>query len=186
VSTDVGMDLAALLAVAAGTWWSCGGSPETVTAPAAVSSAGEDSGGVTASAAAKVTICQNGKTLQVAQNALGALLANGATLGACTAGACPCFTKATIASVAATCPPAREPSGICGQKYSIELRCDSGGVSLEIFEAVVGTNQCSTTTWDTSTGAEISTPPVPVGSAEFEACRRAIVSSPYYPSTCPK
>jgi hypothetical protein len=173
--------LAALLAVAAGTWWSCGGSPESVTAPAAVSSAGEDSGGVTASAAAKVTICQNGKTLQVAQNALGALRAHGANLGSCAAPQCPCFTSATIASVAATCVPA-EQYAVCGSEYSIELRCSYGGTTLEIFTAETGSSQCSTTTWDSN--ANPATKSTTVWPAELDACQQAIASSSSYQTYC--
>jgi hypothetical protein len=174
--------LAALAAVTAGTWWSCGGSPETVTAPVAVSSAGEDSGGVTASAAAKVTICQNGKTLQVAQNALGALRAHGATLGSCAAPQCPCFTSTTIASVAATCP--YNVSATCPRGYSIELSCTSPTSTSFWGTFEVYTNTCSTTTLDSHTG-DLIPKPLAVWPVEFEACRQAIVSSRYYPAGCP-
>jgi hypothetical protein len=176
--------VAALAAVAAATWWSCGGSPQTVTAPVAVSNAGEGSGGVTASASGSVTVCQNGKTIVVAANALSALLAHGATLGACTAGKCPCFTSATIATAAAACFQADALRATCPRKYSIALRCDNiTGASLGVFEAVVGSGECSTTTWDTGVEKIDATP---VGEAQFQACRQALVSSQYYPSGCPK
>jgi hypothetical protein len=180
--------LAALAALAAGTWWSCGGSTQTVTAPIAVSNAGDESGGVTAAAAAKVTVCQNGKTLQVAQSALSALRADGAILGSCAAPQCPCFTSATIASVAATCSGPNyvlDVWCVSGHQYSIQLSCAAGGVgvSMSRFEAVVGTDVCSTTSLDSSWN-EV-TKSMAVWPVELEACQQAIISSRYYPTGCP-
>jgi hypothetical protein len=177
----------AALAVAAGAW-SCGGSLPSPTAPAVLSAGGEEGGGVEASAAHKITVCHKGKDLKVAAAALGGHLAHGDRLGSCTpAVACPCFTAAGIADVAAQCSGTLLAS--CPATYSVQLFCAPSGGSgtignLGLFEARLGTDSCSTTFADSTTGNPV-TVTLPVSPEQFEACRKAIVDSPVYPSSCP-
>ena len=188
--------------VAAGGLWSCGGGLESPTAPvmvqentvapAAAQSAGEESeGGVTSSCAhRKITICHKGQTLQVARAALFGHLRHHDRLGACepAAATCPCFTSTGLADVASQCDAT--PIASCPQQYSINLFCAPGGGggtvgNLGLFEARLGTGTCSTTTQDPLTGDTITTT-LAVTSAQYAACKTAIVGSSYYPASCPR
>ncbi len=175
----------AVVVVAALGIWSCGGPSESPTAVTAIQSGGGEQGAVTASSVAQITLCHKGKDLQVAPSALGGHLGHGDRLGSC-AEVCPCFTSAGLAQVAAQCSV--PPIASCGSPYSINLFCapGSGTISnLGYFEARIGAGTCSTTTQDLMSGNEVTTT-LPVTAAEFEACREAIVSSTYYPATCPE
>jgi hypothetical protein len=194
--------LAVFALVAAGGLWSCGGSYESPTAPvtvqpspaapvAAQSTGDEGEGSVTSShLRRKITICHKGQTLQVSLLALLGHLRHRDRLGACgpSTATCPCFTSTGLADVAAQCDVA--PLTSCPQQYSINLFCAPGGASgtvgnLGLFEARLGTNTCSTTTQEAMTGETVTTE-LPVTAAQFEACRKAIVGSAYYPASCPR
>ena len=180
--------LAATIALVALSW-SCGGDsgPSAPTqpgglAPAGVADAGE---GVFASGAGKVTVCHKGKDLKVAAAAVPAHVAHGDRVGSCAA-VCPCFTAAALTEVAAQCTAALKVS--CPVQYSLSLFCapaGGGGVvgNLGYFEARLGTNTCSTTTQDPLTGNEV-VDTKPLTPEQFEACRQAIVGTPFYPATC--
>jgi len=194
--------LAAMVVVAALTAWSCGGSYESPTAPAvtqeAVSpaapvaaQAGDEAGAVTSSCRTprKITICHKGQTMQVTLAALFGHLRHKDKLGACATpvATCPCFTAAGIADIAAQC--SGTPTGNCGAAYSLSLFCPAGSSvgNLGSFEAIVNAGQCSTTTTDPMSGESVTTQ-LPVTAAQFEACKQAILGSPYYPTTatCPR
>jgi hypothetical protein len=190
--------VAGLLTVAAATGlWSCGGSVDGPTSPvalpqdAAVASRGEaDDGGVTASAAGKVAICHKGQDKQVPPSALGGHLGHGDRLGTCSpaAAACPCFTSGGLADVAAQCSASLSVS--CPQQYSLNLFCAPGGGggtvgNLGLFEARLGSGTCSTTTQDLMTGAPV-TSTITVTTAQFAACKAAIVGTSFYPASCPR
>jgi hypothetical protein len=195
-----------LVVVAALGVWSCGGSNESPTAPAlvpdiatpaapvAAQATGEEGeGSVTSSCRTprKITICHKGQTLKVSLAALFAHLRHGDRIGPCAppAASCPCFTSTGLADVAAQCSAA--PIASCGgDPYSLNLFCASGGGTgtvgnLGYFEALLGTNTCSTTTQDALTGEAVTTT-LPVTAAQFEACKQAIVGSTYYPASCPR
>ena len=55
---------------------------------------------------------------------------------------------------------------------------------LGYFEAIVGQGTCSTTTRDAD-GNELTTT-LAVTSAQFDACKQAIIGSSYYPASCPR
>ena len=57
--------------------------------------------------------------------------------------------------------------------------------NLGLFEARVGSATCSTTTQDAMTGEPVTTT-MPVTSAQFEACQKALVGSAFYPASCPR
>jgi hypothetical protein len=106
--------------------------------------------------------------------------------------ACPCFTADELAHVAAQCSVL--PIASCGRPYSINLFCAPGGSggtvgNLGYFEAVVdsdtGSITCSTTTNDFMTGNEV-TKTQSITAEQYEACHQAIVTSSYYPATCPR
>jgi hypothetical protein len=193
--------LAGIVVVAALGAWSCGGSGASPTAPALVQDVGSAATPAAASTAGqddvsascrhrKVTICHKGQTLQVAFIAAIIHLRHGDRLGACQppAASCPCFTASGLADVAAQC--SATPIASCGTAYSINLFCAPGGGggvvgNLGYFEAKVGTNTCSTTTQDPTTGDEVITT-LPVTSKQFDACKQAIIGSAYYPASCPR
>jgi len=191
-----------MVVVAALGVWSCGGSYEGPTAPVLVEQApaesvaapdtaepGED--GVTSSCVRrKITICHKGKTLKVSLAALIPHLRHGDRLGPCTppAVSCPCYTATGLADVAAQC--SATPIASCGDPYSVNLFCAPGGGggtvgNLGYFEALLGTNTCSTVTQDPLTGNEVTSTQA-VTAAQFEACKQAIVGSAYYPASCPR
>jgi hypothetical protein len=137
-----------------------------------------------------LTICHKGQTLQVAMPALAGHLRHQDRLGACepTTATCPCFTSSGLADVALQCDVA--PIASCPEQYSINLFCaPSGGGgtvdNLGLFEARLGTGTCSTTTQDLMTGDTI-TATVAVTTAQYAACKQAIVGSRYYPASCPR
>ena len=186
-----------IAAVAATGFWSCGGSAEGPTSPVALvespaaAVSGPVDGGVTASAKGKITICHEGRNKQVPPSALGGHLGHGDRLGACAPQpdvACPCFTAAGLADVAAQCSATLSAS--CPQTYSLSLFCSTGtggGTvnNLGLFEARLGTGTCSTESLDLETGSPV-TVTLPVTEAQFEACRQAIVGTAFYPATCPR
>jgi hypothetical protein len=185
----------AALMVAATGLWSCGGSVDGPTAPAPLpeasapaASVDEDAGGVSASHLRKITICHKGQTMKVGLAALLGHLRHRDRLGACsTTAACPCFTSEGLGDVAAQCSSTLNVS--CPQQYSLSLFCAPGGGgtvgNLGLFEARLGTGTCSTTTQDPMTGEPVTTT-IPVTNAQFEACRKAIVGTPFYPASCPR
>jgi hypothetical protein len=190
--------VAALLIVAAATGlWSCGGSAEGPTAPVALPQAltpeasatsDTDAGGVSESHFRKITICHKGQTTKVALPALLGHLRHKDRLGACTtAAACPCYTSEGLADVADQCSASISAS--CPQQYSLNMFCAAGGggtvANLGLFEARLGSGTCSTTTQDVMTGEPVTTT-MPVTTAQFEACRKAIVGTPFYPGGCPR
>jgi hypothetical protein len=149
-----------------------------------------DDGGVTGSAKGRITICHEGRDKQVPPSALGGHLGHGDRLGTCAPPdtACPCFTAAGLADVAAQCPSSLSVS--CPQTYSISLFCAPGGGggtvgNLGLFEARLGTGTCSTTSQDLMTGNPV-TVTLAVTEAQFEACRQAIVGTSSYPASCPR
>jgi hypothetical protein len=159
--------------------------------PSVAVSSGDESGGtVTAShVRRKITICHKGQTLQVSLFALFGHLRHHDRLGACsTPASCPCFTAQGLADVADQCDAT--PIASCPVQYSINFFCAPGGGggtvgNLGLFEAELGTNTCSTTTQDPLTGDSV-TNTLPVTSAQYQACRQAIVGNPYYPASCPR
>jgi hypothetical protein len=178
--------------------WSCGGSADGPTAPVALPPASvpaasvtsdADAGGVSESHFRKITICHKGATMKVALVALLAHLRHKDRLGACsTAVACPCFTAEGLGDVADQCSVS--PNASCPQQYSLNLFCAAGGgggtvANLGLFEARLGSATCSTTTQDAMTGEPVTTT-MPVTSAQFEACRKALVGSAFYPASCPR
>jgi hypothetical protein len=175
-----------LVAVAAGSLWSCGGPQDRVTTPVAVQSAGEESGSVTSSAARRITVCHKGKDLQVPTQALAIHVGHGDSIGSCQAASvCPCFTAAGIAELAALGAPFTRGACAGTSPYSLTLVYDTASTSSQMgtFEAPVGTGTCSVTSWDTGN------PVVAVAAvtqAQFEACKQAIVGSSYYPAGCPQ
>ena len=184
-----------LVVAAAAGLWSCGGSVDGPTSPvlqegpalAAAVPGGGDDGGVTASAASKVTICHKGKDLSVASSAIGGHLGHGDRLGSCTAAvACPCFTATGIEQLAAQC--SGTPRNSCPTQYSVSLVCvgSVGGSTgpLGSFQATVGAGTCSNRLKD-ATGAFFTTV-LPVTPAEYDACKQAIVGSSVYPASCPQ
>ena len=195
--------LAVLAVVAAGGSWSCGGPYDSPTAPVAVQpespaatvaaqTNGEPGGsGVTSSCHRhNVTICHKGQTLQVSMLALIAHLRHHDRLGACepAVATCPCFTSTGLADVASQCDVA--PIASCPEQYSINLFCAPGGGggtvgNLGLFEARLGTGTCSTTSQDLMTGEAVTTT-LAVTSAQYAACKQAIVASSYYPASCPR
>jgi len=190
--------LAVIVVAAAFGAWSCGGSNVSPTAPALVqeaaspaapaAQAGDEGGSVASSCRTprKITICHKGQTMQVSLLALFAHLRHGDRIGACAppVATCPCFTSAGLADIAAQC--SAPPIASCGSAYSINLFCASGGSvgSLGFFEAIVGSDTCSTTTQDAN-GNEV-TNTLPVTAAQFDACKQAIIGNPYYPASCPR
>jgi hypothetical protein len=137
-----------------------------------------------------LTICHKGQTLQVAMSALAGHLRHHDRVGACepTTASCPCFTSAGLADVALQCDVA--PIASCPEQYSINLFCAPGGSggtvgNLGLFEARLGTGTCSTTTQDLMTGDSITTT-LAVTTAQYDACKQAIVGSRYYPASCPR
>ncbi len=103
------------------------------------------------------------------------------------ASSCPCFTPQGLAQVASQCSV--PPIASCGAPYSINLFCAPGGGggtvgNLGYFEVKADTNTCRTTTQDLMTGNPVTTT-LPVTAEQFEDCRQAIVTDPYYPATCP-
>jgi hypothetical protein len=182
-----------LVVAAAAGLWSCGGSVDGPTSPvlqegpalAAAVPGGGDDGGVTASAASKVTLCHKGKDLNVSSNAIGGHLGHGDRLGSCAA-VCPCFTATGIEQLAAQC--SGTPRNSCPTQYSISLVClgSVGGSTgpLGSFQATVGAGTCSTRLKD-GTGAFVTTV-LPVTPVEYDACKQAIVGSAVYPVTCPQ
>jgi hypothetical protein len=191
--------VAGLLMVAATTGlWSCGGSVDGPTAPVAIPegptpaasvTAGGDAGGVGESHIRKITICHKGETLKVGLAALLGHLRHRDRLGACsTAVACPCFTSEGLGDVAAQCSASLAAS--CPQQYSLNLFCAPGGGggtvgNLGLFEARLGSGTCSTTTQDVMTGEPVTTT-LPVTAAQFDACKKAIVGTSFYPASCPR
>ena len=189
----------ALLVMAAATGlWSCGGSAEGPTAPlplpeasapAASVTADEATGGVSESHFRKITICHKGETLKVGLAALLGHLRHRDRLGACSAAAaCPCFTSDGLGDVADQCSASLTAS--CPEQYSLSLFCAPGGGggtvgNLGLFEARLGTGTCSTTTQDLMTGEPVTTT-MPVTTAQFEACKKAIVGTSFYPASCPR
>jgi hypothetical protein len=171
--------------------WSCGGGVESPTAPAAVVVAGGDEPGAVAESKSspKVTICHKGMSvLTVAASALPAHLAHGDRVGTCAPDpvSCPCFSAAGIAQVAALCTGALHPS--CPEQYSIQLWCSpvpSLDWNLGLFAAKLGTDTCSTASHDPLTGDEIFSETA-ITPAQYEACRQAIVTTPVYPTSCPR
>ena len=189
--------VAAVVLVAAATGlWSCGGSVDGPTSPVALAerpaiavASGGDDGGVTASAG-KIAICHKGQDKQIPPSALGGHLGHGDRLGTCApaAAACPCFTSSGLAAVAAQCTVPLTVS--CPAQYSLNLFCAPGGgsgtvTSLGLFEARLGAGSCSTLTQDYVTGAAV-TNTLAVTPAQFEACKRAIVGTSFYPASCPR
>ncbi len=188
--------VAALLMAATAGSWSCGGSTNGPTAPVALpdssspaASVAADEGGVAESAVRKITICHKGETQKVGLVALLAHLRHKDRLGACTTGvACPCFTSEGLDDVAAQCSASLSVS--CPQQYSMNLFCAPGGGggtvgNLGLFEARLGSGTCSTTTQDVMTGEPVTTT-ITVTSKQFEACRKAIVGTSFYPASCPR
>jgi hypothetical protein len=193
--------VAGLLTVAAATGlWSCGGSVDGPTAPVALpespalapaaSVTGDaEAGGVSESHFRKITICHKGQTMKVGLAALLGHLRHRDRLGACSAAAaCPCFTSEGLADVADQCPVSISAS--CPQQYSLSLFCAPGGGggtvgNLGLFEARLGSGTCSTTTQDVMTGEPVTTT-LPVTTAQFAACKKAIVGTPFYPASCPQ
>jgi hypothetical protein len=194
--------LAAIAVVAAMGAWSCGGVSQGPTAPvlapedpappiAAQSPAEDEQGGVASShARPKITTCHKGQTLKVSLAALFGHLRHHDRLGACAppVATCPCFTSAGLADMAAQCSAA--PIATCGNPYSLNLFCAAGGGTgtvgnLGYFEAILGAGTCSTVTQDATTGEEVTTT-LPVTSAQFDACKQAIVGSAFYPASCPR
>jgi hypothetical protein len=90
--------------------------------------------------------------------------------------------------VASQCDVA--PIASCPQQYSINLFCAPGGGggtvgNLGLFEARLGTGTCSTTSQDPLTGESV-TNTLAVTSAQYAACKEAIVGNSYYPASCPR
>jgi hypothetical protein len=189
--------VAGLLMVAATTGlWSCGGSAEGPTAPVALPESpaasvptSEGTSGVSESHLRKITICHKGETLKVGLAALLSHLRHRDRLGACsTAVACPCFTSEGLNDVAAQCSASLYAS--CPQQFSLSLFCAAGGGggtvgNLGLFEARLGSGTCSTTTQDVMTGEPVTTT-LTVTTAQFEACKKAIVQTSFYPASCPR
>jgi hypothetical protein len=138
---------------------------------------------VTASAAAKVTVCHKGQELRVATSALGGHLGHGDRLGTCAA-TCPCFTSAGIDQMAAQCDANLYVD--CSEKYSVAMFCwgNGGGANLGAFQAILGTDTCGTVLKD-STGAFVESSQA-VSAAEYEACKQAIFGSSSYQPYCPR
>jgi hypothetical protein len=172
---------------------SCGGTERdtVVGPPPSQPLAATDQATVTASATAKQTICHYDKTLDTYSTL--SLTASGVAAhipkhvkdydGACAA-TCPCFTRATIDALAATCSGGATAQ--CPVQYSVQLFCITApvGGNKGYFEAGLGADTC---VWDTvdSTGALVRAEK-PVSAPEFAACKDAIVTSEPYPSTgCP-
>lgn len=190
VTSRAALAMAAMIAAAA--TWSCGGAPQGPTAPLAVQAVqpgDEDGAGVTASGNGKLTVCHKGKDLSVSASALGGHLGHGDRLGSCSpAVACPCFSASGLAAVAASCTATLNAS--CPQPYSLGLYCAAAGGggtigNLGLFEARLGTDTCSTSTFDPVSGGDV-TSTLNVTPAQYEACRQAIVGSPVYPASCPR
>jgi len=162
---------------------SCGGPQESPTSPVAVDRADGESGSVTASAAARVTVCHKGQELRVATSAIGGHLVHGDRLGSCAA-VCPCFTSAGIDQLAAQCGPNLFVD--CSQKYSVAMFCFGGGAnpSLGAFKAILGTDTCGTMLRD-STGAWLDST-LDVSADEYEACKQALFGSSAYQPYCPR
>jgi hypothetical protein len=179
----------AVLAVvaAAGTLWSCGGSHESLTAPVAVQSVAPEDGYVTASGAAKVTVCHQGKDLKIAAPAVAAHLRHGDRVGSCKAvSVCPCFTQEGIAAVGGSYTSV---AGTCSMTdpYLLTLQFVSGGAGTSVgtFEARVGSGMCFVSTLDPATGDVVAST-LPVTSAQYTACKQAITGNSYYPAGCPR
>jgi hypothetical protein len=136
----------------------------------------------------KVLVCHKGKTLSVSPNAMWGHLHHGDTRGACGAPVeCPCFSTADIESAAGQCS---NLTASCPATFSLGLFCAPGGSggtvgNLGYWEAVVGQDACSWTTWDPVTGDSV-TQTLPVDDAQFQVCREVITSSSPYPVSCPQ
>jgi hypothetical protein len=187
-----------LMAAAATGLWSCGGSADGPTAPVAlpqspapVATVTADTGdaGVSESHFRKITICHKGETMKISLVALLSHLRHRDRLGACTAAAaCPCFTSEGLADVADQCSV--PVSASCPQQYSLNLFCAPGGSggtvgNLGLFEARVGSGTCSTTTQDPMTGEPVTTT-IAVTAAQYDACKKALVGTSFYPASCPR
>jgi hypothetical protein len=190
--------LAGLLMAATTGLWSCGGSADGPTAPVAlpqspapVATVTADTGdaGVSESHFRKITICHKGETMKISLVALLSHLRHRDRLGACTAAAaCPCFTSEGLADVADQCSV--PVSASCPQQYSLNLFCAPGGSggtvgNLGLFEARVGSGTCSTTTQDPMTGEPVTTT-IAVTAAQYDACKKALVGTSFYPASCPR
>jgi hypothetical protein len=172
----------------------------------------DDPDGLSASCRGKTLICHKKKrSLWVSSRSLRAHLRHGDTRGRCAAhppkprpkptpkprpkptptpppsAQCPCFNRGDIESAASQCSSL---SASCPATFSLGLFCAPGGTggtvgNVGYWEAVVGQDTCSWTSWDPITGDSI-TQTLPVDAAQFEACRRAITSSSPYPASCPQ
>lgn len=166
-----------------------GGGRDSVTGPATIASGALNEGGTLGeSAASQIVVCHKGQDLAVAGSAVSAHLGHGDKLGSCAA-VCPCFTSQGINSLAATCSIGLVAQ--CPAQYSLQLYCSPGPFSsnLGYFEARLGTSSCMSITQDALTGNLVRAEKV-VSSAEYDACRAAIVMSTPYQSTsasvCPR
>jgi hypothetical protein len=167
----------------------------------------DDPNGLSASCRGKTLIChKKKKSLWVSQSALRAHFRHGDTLGRCPLpppkpkpkpkpkptptpppAQCPCFSRTDIESAASQCS---NLNASCPATFSLGLFCAPGGSSGTVgnvgyWEAVVGQDSCSWTTWDPLTGDAI-TQSRPVDAAQFDACRTAITTSSPYPASCPQ
>jgi hypothetical protein len=187
----------AIVVLGAFTLLSCGGAagPESLTGPMVSSEPqADEEGSVSASHNGhhKVLVCHKGNDLRIAVWALPWHLRHGDKLGRC-AGAeasCPCFTQAGIDEVASGCSGQLNAS--CPLTYSLQLFCvaGSGGggsaSNLGYFEARVDSGTCSTVAQDPITGDQVVDTKA-VTPSEYQACRRALVtSSPYQTTNCPR
>jgi hypothetical protein len=163
-----------------------------------------DPDGLSASCRGKTLICHKKKTsLWVSQSSLRAHFRHGDTLGRCPVlppkphpkptptpqppAQCPCFSRGDIESAASQCS---NLSASCPATFSLGLFCAPGGSggtvgNVGYWEAVVGQDTCSWTSWDPLTGDAV-TQTLPVDDAQFQACRTAITSSSPYPASCPQ
>jgi hypothetical protein len=184
---------------------SCGGSHDSLTGPSLVAPDVGSASGLPAVDTApadgqalgaldarsghdKVLVCHKGKTLSVSPSAIWAHLHHGDTRGACGAPVdCPCFSSADIQTAASQCS---NLNASCPATFSLGLFCAPGGSggtvgNVGYWEAVVGQDTCSWTSWDPLTGDSV-TQTLPVDDAQFQACRTAITLSSPYPASCPQ
>jgi hypothetical protein len=174
---------------------SCGGGGGAETSsvvgssPAQSTAVANDSGVVTASGQPKQDVCHYAggsyQTLNLPPPAVSAHLAQHSRdyAGACrTSATCPCFTKAMIESLAATCSVGLVAQ--CDVTHSLQLYCSPGPFSSNLGYFEAATSSCVSITQDEVTGDLVRRERA-VSASELQACKDAITTSGPYLSTDP-
>ena len=181
---------------------SCGGGERDNVAgpaPAQPPTASTDTGAVTESAQPQmVQVCHYDATtgsvsdISLPEKAVKGHLGHGDVLGACAPAACPCFEAADLAQTCGpgatlfpTCPdPKFSFNAFCGDSECGQACPPSSNLGLRQVNPTE--RSCRRDAWDPSTGDYNPVSATNLSGAEVAACKSLIVSSPYYPTSCPQ